>query len=90
MAQPQRSDVDQRGPALPQRAVEDRHYDAGGHIAQLQAELAQRLAAGGVDQRTRDATPSGERAVRFASVTGGYLALLAGYAVAALLILQLF
>lgn len=88
MPLPQRNDVDQHGFAGGAEAAEARRYEAGGHVAQLQAELAQRLAERAVDQRPI-ATSPGERVVRLLSVGGGYLALLAGYAVAAFAVFRL-
>lgn len=85
MAQVKRSDFDIGGHAAPQRDAADHAYDAGGHIAQLQADLARRLAGGGADE-LRPAEPPAERIIRFLSVAGGYLALSAGYGAAALAI----
>lgn len=53
----------------------------GGNIGSIQANIAHRLAE-------VPTAASGERIVRFLSVAGGYAALAAGYAGAALLILR--
>ncbi len=59
------------------RAVAPHGYAAGGDIAKLQADLAWRLASEGFEDVAE--TSMAERAVRFLSVGGGYLLLLAGY-----------
>jgi hypothetical protein len=61
------------------------HYDAGGHVAMLQAKLDRQL-------REYDsagfATAMGpvERLIQFCSRTGGYAMLVVGYAVVGMLI----
>lgn len=52
---------------------------AGGTVGQIQADLARRLAEGWVPQ----AVSHREQMMRILSVTGGYIALLAGFASAA-------
>jgi hypothetical protein len=82
MAHAKRNDVDHAA-GLPDHGAGNR-YDAGGHVARLQADLARQLA----DRRLADhaalerpvVTHSpAERLVRFCSVAGGYGALAAGY-----------
>ncbi len=55
-------------------------YDAGGQVARLQTEIAQRLSAPVADLRHGSSDRSAERLVRRLSVGAGYGALLAGYA----------
>lgn len=95
MARPQRKDMT---PApVPARSPEtdgasgpwastagDRGYWPGGPVAQMQAELAQRLAQG---LPVAPVSPE-ERVVRFLSVAGGFAALLAAYAGVVMLILR--
>ncbi len=82
MTQAQRATGD-RDPAV--RATTSHHYDAGGHVAALQANLARQL-------RDYDsagmATPVGavERLTQFCSRTGGYAMLAMGYVVTGVLI----
>lgn len=78
MAQAQRNDQRQQGD-LPLQPASDNRYDAGGPIAQLQADLARRL-SDGVEPGAAHADPVAERVTRLVSRTGGYAALLAGYA----------
>ena len=67
------------------RATTSHHYDAGGHVAALQANLARQL-------RDFDsaglASPLGpvERLTRFCSRTGGYAMLAMGYVVTGIFI----
>jgi len=86
MTQAQRAigdrDLDQAFPA-----TTSHHYDAGGHVAALQANLARQL-------RDYDsvglATPLGtvERLTQFCSRTGGYAMLAMGYVLTGILIVN--
>lgn len=86
MAHVKRSDTGGRSDPVPQHADADYRYDAGGHIAQLQADLAQRLMDQGAGRESSPADQPAERIIRYISVGGGYFALFAGYAAAALVI----
>ena len=85
MALPERTTPHARAP-LPWSAS-DASYQPGGHVGQMQADLAQRLAHQELVREPVGVSP-GERLIRFMSVSGGYLALLAGYAGVALLLLR--
>lgn len=75
----QRAGVEFGGDQPLARAFDGHGYAAGGDIAKLQADLARRLANEGVEGAAETSTYPAERAVRFISVAGGYLLLLAGY-----------
>lgn len=88
MALPERNEVPlSRQPLQPSATARDGGYVPGGQVGQLQVDLAARLAQQGSVTTPEDVAP-GERLVRFISVAGGYAALLAGYAVVALLIFR--
>ncbi len=87
MAQAERS-IPERGVApLPAMAAEDRGFLPGGQVGQWHAELAQRLASPDGLFAPMVESP-GERMVRIVSRAGGFVALLAGYAIVALLMLR--
>jgi hypothetical protein len=79
MALPQRNDIDDAGEPFLRQGAGDRRYEAGGHVAQLQADLARRLASEALAPGSALVASPTERAVRLLSVAGGYAALLAGY-----------
>jgi len=86
MAHAERSEVGRAGLPSPP-AVEDHGYDPGGPVAYLQADLARRFLTH--DEVHPPTLPgASERIVRFVSLAGGYLALFAAYAAAAVLILR--
>ncbi len=84
MTQAQRTPVE-RDPEASLRTPTSRHFDAGGHVAVLQANLARQL---------RDFDSLGpvaaispvERLTQFCSRTGGFAMLATGYVVAGILI----
>lgn len=91
MARPERCDAE---PAhTPSRSTHDGSgdraagYRPGGQVGQMQADLADRLAREVIVRPPAIVLP-GERLVRFVSVAGGCLALLATYAGLVLLILR--
>lgn len=82
MALPERKTPSERAPlGLP---TADIGYQPGGHVGQMQADLVHRLARQGLILEPAGTSP-GERLIRFMSVAGGFVALLAGYAGVALL-----
>ena len=86
MALPERKTLPASAPLSPSMA--DSSYQPGGHVGQMHTDLAHRLA----QQRLvlgPAGTSLGGRLIRFLSVTGGFIALLAGYAGIALLFLHL-
>ena len=86
MARAKRSDQQPQDGGLPWGRAAEFGYDAGGPVARLHADLAQRLATPGTGPVLDSAA---ERAVRRMSVAGGWAALAMGYAGAALIALRL-
>ena len=88
MARPERRETEPEATMPPPIAG---GYQPGGHVGRIQADIADRLAAQEVARQlpgTPLDTRPGERAVRFLSVAGGYLALGAAYAGVVLLVMR--
>lgn len=93
MALAQRNDIDAVDHSAPARVAADHRYEAGGHVAWLQAELARQLTGpdgahpAGASAPALPVSPA-DRAIRLLSTAGGYAALLAGYAAVAMAIVR--
>jgi len=83
MAQVRRNDIEQAdapsGHAAPYHGHAPAGYDPRGPVAQLQNDLAIRLAAGSAAWAPLTVPSPVERWVHLTSVAGGYAALAAGY-----------
>lgn len=86
MTQAQRSTGDRDLDSAP-RPTPDYHYDAGGHVAMLQANLARQLQEYESPGLAAAIGPV-ERFTRFCSRAGGYAMLAMGYAIVGILIVN--
>lgn len=88
MTRPERNDVEP-GLAPHPYSYPPAGYRPGGQVGRMQADLSARLASPGIARAAAPANEwTGERAIRFVSVAGGYLALGAAYAGTVLLTLR--
>lgn len=87
MSQAQRTAVERTvDPAV--RAASPSHYDAGGQIAALQANLARRLLEQDATGLVVAPVGPAERLTRMLSRSGGFAALALGYAATGVVILR--